>query len=86
MVAVLAQIQTLCGRECPAMTDQTKPIGHIDGFDSLLAVEATVMLEQVLERTLSQGTAFISADGKKALSVSEIVDRVVEMACPREAV
>jgi hypothetical protein len=85
VVAVLNQVQATCGRECPHITGRTKPIGDIEGFDSLLAVEATVILEQALGCPLADGTPFLSADGTKALRVDEIVDRVIEMALPGKA-
>lgn len=85
LVAVIKQVQETSGRPAPDITESTTPIGDIDGFDSLLAVEATVMLEQALGCTLSDGTPFVSRDGKKALTLVEIVDRVAEMITPGRA-
>lgn len=85
LVAVIGQVQALSGRPCPDVSDSTKPIGDIEGFDSLLAVEATVMLEQALGCTLDDGVPFVSADGKTALKVAQIIDRVIEMITTRAA-
>lgn len=83
---VLRQVQAASGRECPNITDTTKPIGDLDDFDSLMAVEATVLLEQELGVTLADGTPFISSTGKKrALTVAEIVNRIGEMIVPTRA-
>ncbi len=83
---VLRQIQTTSGRECPEITDATKPIGDVDGFDSLMAVEATVLLEQELRCVLSEGTPFISVTGRtRALTIAEVVERIAEMILPTRA-
>ena len=83
---VLRQVQAASGRECPDITHTTKPIGDLDEFDSLMAVEATVLLEQELNITLAEGTPFISATGRKrALTVAEIIDRIGEMIVPTRA-
>ena len=77
---VLRSVQASSGRACPAITDATKPIGDLDAFDSLMAVEATVLLEGELNVTLAEGTPFVSAAGTKhALTVAEIVDRIAQM-------
>jgi hypothetical protein len=85
LVAVLEEVQAAGGHELPSLDDTSKPIGDLDGFDSLLAVEATVLLEGKLGCKLADGTPFISADGKKALKLSEIADRVAEMIVPERA-
>ena len=79
VIAALSTVQTSGGRPPPSMKDDTKPIGDIDAFDSLSGVEATILIEQRLGCTLSQGSAFVSADGKKALTISGIVERVGQM-------
>jgi acyl carrier protein len=83
---VLRQVQAASGRPCPGITDRTKPIGDLDEFDSLMAVEASVLLEQELNVTLADGTPFVSATGReRALTVAEIVDRIGEMIIPTRA-
>jgi acyl carrier protein len=83
---VLRQVQAASGRVCPSITDTTTPIGDLDAFDSLLAVEATVLLEQELNVTLAEGTPFISTTVKKrALTVAEIVERIGQMIAPTRA-
>lgn len=84
---VLQQVQTASGRTCPKITDSTKPIGDLDGFDSLMAVEATILVEQELGVTLENNTTpFTSGGSKRALTVAKIVDRIAAMiASPRAA-
>jgi acyl carrier protein len=85
LVAVLRQVQEASGRPCPAIKDNLKPIGDLPGFDSLLAVEATVLLEQKLGCRLATGTPFISESGMRALSIDAIIERTLAMAMPGEA-
>jgi hypothetical protein len=83
---ILQQIQAAGGRPCPVISDSTKPIGDLEDFDSLLGVEATVLLEQELGCTLAAGTPFMSAKSSpRALTVAEIVVRVAEMIVPARA-
>jgi len=74
--AVLGEVQAMSGRECPRLEDATKPIGDLADFDSLVAVEATVLLEEKLGCTIARGTPFISENGKRALNLSEAAKRL----------
>jgi len=76
---VLRQVQITSGRDCPQIGDATKPIGDLDAFDSLTAVEATVLLELELNCKIADGTPFISASGKRALTVAEAVERLAKL-------
>jgi acyl carrier protein len=85
---VLKAIQQMSGRQCPPITDATKAIGDLDGFDSLSGVEATSLLEKELNCKLADGSAFIheSPSGKRrALTVAEAVERVAQMLAPTRA-
>jgi len=82
LVNVLRQVQETSGRPCPIITDKMKPIGELPGFDSLLAIEATVLLEQKLACTLADGTPFISDGGTRALRFGDIVNRTLAMMVP----
>jgi len=77
---VLRQAQAAGGHACPELTDATKPIGDLDDFDSLTAIEGKALLEKELGCTLGDDPPFISASGKKrALSIAEEVDRIQEI-------
>jgi acyl carrier protein len=83
---VIKEVQAAGGHACPALDDTTKPIGDLEGFDSLLAVEATVLLEGKLGCKIADGVPpFISADGKKALRLAEVAERIAEMILPERA-
>ena len=76
---VLRHVQATSGQECPPIVDMTRPIGDLAAFDSLMAVEATVLLEEELNCKIADGSPFISANGKRALTVAEAVERLGKM-------
>ena len=73
---VLKEVQRLSGRDWTDLGVDAKPIGALDGFDSLSGVEATVMFEQRLGCTLDVDSVFVSEDGKRALKVREVSERL----------
>jgi acyl carrier protein len=78
----LKLVMAASGRECPPITDTTRPIVDFVDFDSLLGLEATVDLEHELGCKLADGSAFVVevVNGKKrALTVAQAVDRVAAM-------
>jgi acyl carrier protein len=78
----LKLVMAASGRECPPITDTTRPVGDFGDFDSLLGLEATVDLERELGCKLADGSAFVIevAGGKKrSLTVAQAVDRVAAM-------
>ncbi len=77
---VLRDVQTLSGREWVGLDPNAEPIGQLDGFDSLCGVEATVMVEERLGcGDLDVDTVFVSRDGKRALTVKEIAQRISKL-------
>jgi len=77
VIEVLRDVQTLSGRSWIGLAPTDKPIGDLDGFDSLSAIEATVLVEGKLDcHDLEVDSIFISEDGKRALTVKEIANRI----------
>ena len=75
VVQTVARVQEVSGRTSAGIGASTCPVGDLEGFDSLSGVEATVMLSVSLGVDLPDDyNPFISSDGKRALSVSEIAD------------
>lgn len=72
----IRQIQEMSGREVlEDLTGDTCPIRDLDGFDSLCGAE----LGAILSRTISLPLDFnpcVSEDGRRALRIREIVDRI----------
>ena len=75
VVQTVAHVQETSGRSSADIGASTRPVGGLEGFDSLSGVEATVMLSESLGVELPEDyNPFISTDGKRALSVGEIAD------------
>ena len=77
VVQTVAHVQEVSGRSSAGIGASTRPVGGVEGFDSLSGVEATVMLSDSLGVDLPEDyNPFISNDGKRALSVSAIADNL----------
>lgn len=73
---ILTEVQEMSGRSTANLTGSDKPIGRLDGFDSLSSIEATIMIEVKLGIDAKCDSLFISEDGSKALTVEEVVLRI----------
>ena len=78
VIQAVAQVQEASGRSAEGIGASTKPIGGASGFDSLNGIEVTVALSQSLGNELPNDNLFVSEDGKRALSISEIADNLCE--------
>lgn len=76
VLEALREVQALSGRKWNDLRPDSKPIGALDGFDSLAAVETTVLIEQKLGCNFDIESAFVSADGKRALTIRDISERL----------
>jgi acyl carrier protein len=79
ILRALREVQELSGRKWSQLGPDLKPIGALDGFDSLASVEATVMIEEKLGCSLDMDSVFLSEDGKRALTVKEISERLAKL-------
>ena len=75
IVEAVRQLQEVSGREVGTLGPGTRPLGDVKGFDSLSGIEATVTLSELLDQDLPD-SVFVSEDGRHALSVSEIADKL----------
>lgn len=76
---VLAEIQQSTGRETNQIGGSSCPIGGLPEFDSLNAVEATVLVEQRLGVDLDCPNIFVDTSGSKALTVFEAAAKIHEV-------
>lgn len=77
IIAVVRQVQETSGRPVGDINPSTRPIGDVPGFDSLNGVEASVILSESLGyELLADYNTFVSKDGRRALTVSEITDNL----------
>jgi acyl carrier protein len=76
LIAVIKESQVLSGRSWHLLRDDSKPIGALEGFDSLCALEATTILEEKLGCSFGDESIFVSSDGTRALTMNEIINRI----------
>lgn len=74
LVQALTENQQWSGRSVPEIGDTTCPIGGLEGFDSLNAVEVAASLTTTFGRKISP-THFLPA-GRPPVQVHEIVDTI----------
>lgn len=75
VIELLGELQHLSGRPGRELTPSSEPIGDLDGFDSLAAIEATVYLEKKLGCEVECDSLFV-ADGR-SLTITQVAARVL---------
>lgn len=70
---VLADIQKASGRGWTPLTEDDRPIGALEGFDSLNGLEATVQLEQRLGCRFGVTSVFVTTGETQGLRVRGVV-------------
>ncbi len=75
---VLAEIQGKTGRAPMAISDETRPMQDLAGFDSFNAVEASTELSAQLDCYFKPDVALFVQNGT-AFSVAEIAEKLSEI-------
>jgi acyl carrier protein len=78
VVETLEFIQELSGQEKVDINEGTVPIGQLPGFDSMNGVELSMMISKYIPMEKNVRLC-VSDDGKKALSVRRIVERLEKL-------
>ncbi len=79
VLAVLQDVQETSGKSWMGLSRNATPIGALDGFDSLTALEATVLIEERLKTSAGVQThddECLFIEGNRALSLKEVCDRI----------
>ena len=80
MVAdVLKHVQEISGEDYVDVGPGDKPLGTLGGFDSLKGIEATVMIQDRLGCEIERTSLFVSEDGRRATTLSEICGYLAEI-------
>lgn len=83
LMEALREVQELSGHAPAPIDPNTCPINELEHFDSLRGVETTFLLSMKLKCEFKSPKGeinlFVSKDGRRALKVGEIVDRLVEL-------
>lgn len=76
VIRIVSEIQEISGRETIRVNKRTVPIGGLPGFDSMSGVDLAAMVDAEINIG-AVGNLCASQDGKRALSVSEIANRIL---------
>jgi len=80
LIDTLREVQELSGAAPTAIDRRLCPIKDLEGFDSVRGEETTTLLGIKLNREFrgdqDDVNLFVSKDGRRALKVHEIVDRL----------
>lgn len=79
VTAAIAEVETRCGRKVPkTLSGDVCPVADLDCWDSLLGVEATLVIEEKVGREFGVESIFVTGGDKpKARSIDEIVDALL---------
>ena len=78
VIKKLTAIQEIGDREKIPISDNTIPINELPEFDSMSGVDFASMIDKVLGIG-DVGNLCASKDGKRALTVGEIANRILEL-------
>ena len=79
VIDVLKEVQIASGREWIDLDGGARPIGAVPGFDSLCAIEATVLIEERMGCGIEVDTLFVSENGTRALTLNDVCGRIAEV-------
>ena len=79
IIETLAELQAGCGEPGQEITSATTPLGDLGFFDSLLAIETTLALEQKLKCKCPDDNAFVEKDNEELLTIAQIAARLAQI-------
>ena len=80
LIKVIKEVQQISAEEETEVKHTTIPIYDLPGFDSHRGIETLMTIQEKLDIEIGGSVnLFISKDQKKAISVSEIADRIIEV-------
>ena len=87
LVEVLRDIQVQGGYAAPEITDETRPLEDLEGFDSYLGVEVTSDVSRKFGISIPVGENVFKAKGvARPLALNEVVDVLASIAATSPAV
>lgn len=77
LVKAVCRTQESSGRDLIDVTADTRPIGELEGFDSLNGVETTVEAIEIVKKDLPFNNVFVAENKAKALTIREAAKRIL---------
>jgi acyl carrier protein len=79
IIETLLELQAGSGEAPCEITPATSPLGDLGFFDSLLAIETTLALEQRVGCSCEDDSVFIDKETAKVLTIAEVAKRLTQM-------
>lgn len=79
ILETLQELQVGCGEPAQNITSKTLPLTDLVFFDSLLAIETTLVLEERLKCDYPDDSVFIDKETTKPLSVAQVAARLATL-------
>ena len=79
LAQALTEVQECNGYLAPDISEDTCPIGHLEGFDSMNVVECAQLVSQALGKKISYKVV-LPKSRHQSLSVREIAQRIYDSA------
>jgi acyl carrier protein len=80
IIETLQELQAGAGEPEQKITPATCPLAELGFFDSLLAIETTLVLEERLKCKCPDDSVFVEKETAKALTISQIAARLAQLA------
>ena len=79
VISAIVEVEERCGRQNPTLNGDTRPIDDLAAWDSLLGVEATLIIEEKIGKQFALESIFVTDDDKPmARTIDEIVKSLFE--------
>ena len=79
LIAMLKELQAGAGEPAQEVSPATVPLKDLGFFDSLLALETTIILEERYGTNFDADSIFTDKESTEPLSVSQIAERIVNV-------
>ncbi|MGH9352996.1 MAG: hypothetical protein ACRD2G_12690 [Terriglobia bacterium] len=80
IIEALQGLQAGCSEPEQKITLTTSPLVDLGFFDSLLAIETTLVLEERLRCSCPDHSVFIDKETAKPLTIAQIAERLIALA------
>lgn len=79
LIAMLKELQAGAGEPAQELSPATVPLNDLGFFDSLLALETTIILEERFGTSFDADSIFADKESTEPLTVSQIAERIVKV-------
>ncbi len=79
LIGMLKELQAATGEPVQDLTPATIPLKDLGFFDSLLALETTITLEERFGTSFNADSVFTDKESSEPLSISQIAEKIAKV-------